>query len=169
MRSSETLADFGPSFAGRLSSLARAHEVLTAGAWDKSSLGTLVDRLVGDYSHGDDPTISIAGDEMLLPPRHLLSISMVLHELLTNALKYGALASPDGRIAIIWNAAEDAVTLDWTETGLVGVVPPTRRGFGSKMIAMSVAHELKGTSQSEWHPNGLTFRLTFPLPNQDSH
>ena len=57
--------------------------------------------------------------------------------------------------------------LDWTETGLVGVTSPTRRGFGSKMIAISVTHELKGTSESEWHSHGLTFRLAFPLPNQD--
>ena len=167
VRSSETLADFGPSFNGRLSSLARAHEVLTAGAWDKSSLRALVASLVGEYSHGDDPPVGVAGDEVLLPPRHLLSISMVLHELLTNALKYGALASPEGRISIVWSAGEDGVTLDWTETGLLGVRPPTRRGFGSKMIAMSVAHELKGISESEWHSRGLTFRLAFPLPNQD--
>lgn len=167
LRSSETLADFGPSFAGRLSSLARAHEVLTAGAWDRSSLRALVESLVGDYSHGDDPPVSLAGDELLLPPRHLLSISMVLHELLTNALKYGALASPDGHIAILWSAGEDGVALDWTESGLTGVTPPTRRGFGSKMIAMSVAHELKGTSETEWHSHGLIFRLAFPLPNQD--
>ena len=168
VRSSETLADFGPSFTGRLSSLARAHEVLTAGAWDRSSLRALVESLVGDYSHGDDPPVGVAGDEVLLPPRHLLSIGMVLHELLTNALKYGALSSPDGRIAIVWSDGEDGVTLDWIETGLVGVVPPARRGFGSKMIAMSVTHELKGTSESEWHSHGLTFRLAFPLPNQDS-
>ncbi|WP_174285398.1 sensor histidine kinase [Sphingomonas bacterium] len=168
VRSSETLADFGPAFNGRLSSLARAHEVLTAGAWDRSSLGALVESLVGDYSRGDDPPIGVAGDEVLLPPRHLLSVSMVLHELLTNALKYGALAAPGGRIVIVWSAGEDGVTLDWTETGLVGLTPPERRGFGSKMIAMSVAHELKGTSESEWHSHGLTFRLAFPLPNQDT-
>ncbi len=167
VRSSETLADFGPSFTGRLSSLARAHEVLTAGAWERSSLRALIESLVGDYLHGDDPPVGIAGDEVLLPPRQLLSISMVLHELLTNALKYGALASPDGRIAIVWSAGGSGVTLDWTETGLAGVTPPTRRGFGSKMIAISVAHELKGTSEREWHYHGLTFRLAFPLPNQD--
>lgn len=168
VRSSETLADFGPSFAGRLSSLARAHEVLTAGAWDRASLRALVESLVGDYCHGDDPPVGVAGDDVLLPPRHLLSISMILHELLTNALKYGALASSDGRIAIVWSAGEDGVMLDWTETGLVGVTPPARRGFGSKMIAMSVAHELKGTSKSDWHSHGLTFRLAFPLPNQET-
>lgn len=168
VRSSETLADFGPSFTGRLSSLARAHEVLTAGAWDRSSLRALVESLIGEYSRGDDPPVGVAGDEVLLPPRHLLSISMVLHELLTNAIKYGALASPDGRIAIVWSAGEDGVTLDWTETGLAGVTQPMRRGFGSKMIAMCVAHELKGTGERDWHSHGLTFRLAFPLPNQDS-
>lgn len=168
VRSSETLAEFGPSFAGRLSSLARAHEVLTAGAWDRSSLRMLVENLVGDYSRGDDPAVGIAGDEVLLPPKHLLSISMVLHELLTNALKYGALTSADGRIALVWSSGEEGLTLDWTETGLNGVTPPARRGFGSRMIAMSVAHELKGTSESEWHSHGLAFRLTFPLANQDS-
>ena len=167
VRSSETLADFGPAFAGRLSSLARAHEALTAGAWDRSSLRALVESLLGDYSQGDDPLVAVAGEELLLPPRHLLSISMVLHELLTNALKYGALAAPNGRIAIVWTANEDSATLSWTETGLSGVAMPTRRGFGSRMIAMSVAHELKGTSESAWHSNGLAFRLDFPLPNQD--
>ena len=167
VRSSATLGDFGPAFTGRLSALARAHEVLTADAWDRSSLRALVDSLVGDYARGDDPAIGVAGDEVLLAPRHLLSVSMVLHELLTNALKYGALAAPDGRIAIVWSAGEDGVTLDWTETGLVGVTPPARRGFGSRMIAMSVAHELKGTSESAWHSHGLSFRLAFPLPNQD--
>jgi two-component sensor histidine kinase len=132
VRSSATLADFGPAFTGRLSSLARAHEVLTAGAWDKSSLRSLVDSLVGDYSLCTDPPIGVGGDELWLPPRHLLSISMVLHELLTNALKYGALASPDGRIALVWSADDDSVRFDWIETGLVGVSPPTRQGFGSK-------------------------------------
>ncbi|WP_206436086.1 sensor histidine kinase [Altericroceibacterium xinjiangense] len=168
VRSSETLADFGPSFAGRLSSLARAHEVLTASAWDRSSLQVLVESLVGDYGRGDNPSVSVAGDEVLLPPKQILSISMVLHELLTNALKFGALASSEGRIAIVWSIGERGLALDWIETGLAGVSPPTRRGFGFKMIAMSVAHELKGTSKSEWHCDGLTFRLAFPLPNQDT-
>ncbi len=167
VRSSETLADFGPSFAGRLSSLARAHEVLTAGAWDRTSLRVLVESLVGDYAHGDDPSVTIAGDDLLLPPRHLLSISMVLHELLTNALKYGALAVPNGHIALNWSSGETGVSLAWTETGLVGVTPPIRRGFGSKMIAVSIGHELKGTAESEWHSYGLAFRMAFPLPIED--
>lgn len=166
-RSSETLGDFSPAFAGRLSSLARAHEVLTDGAWDESSLRTLVEKVVGDYAQGENAAIGITGDDLLLPPRHLLSISMVLHELLTNALKYGALRIPAGHVAIVWSAAADSVALDWIESGLVGVRSPTRRGFGSRMIALSVAHELKGTSQSDWHSHGLSFRLTFPLPLED--
>lgn len=165
VRASETLADFGPSFTGRLSSLARAHEILTAGAWEKSSLRSLVDSLVGDYSRGDEPPVVISGDELLLPPRHLLSVSMVLHELLTNALKYGALATPGARIAIGWSVGGGGFAMNWTETGLGGVEPPTRSGFGSKMIALSIAHELKGTTTSDWHSHGLDFGLRFPLPD----
>lgn len=167
-RSSETLDDFTDAFAGRLGSLARAHEVLTDATWRSASLRTLVAGIVGNLARGDDPQLAFGGEDVSLPPRHLLSISMVLHELMTNALKHGALSRPEGRVAIAWSRDERELTLDWIESGLIDVKAPTRRGFGTKMVALNVGHELKGSSSTEWHPHGLAFRLTFPIPAEEA-
>ncbi len=92
---------------------------------------------------------------------------MVLHELITNAAKYGALARPEGRILLHWERieGEDArdIRLIWKESGLSGVMPPERDGFGLKMIALSAGHELGGTAAADWRDEGLTLTLQFPL------
>ena len=163
VRASRDLQDFQPAFNGRLTSLAKAHELLTAGAWEQAPLRALADELLGVYAQGTAPPVTVEGPAVALMPRQLLSVSMILHELLTNAIKYGALASSGGRVALEWQAGDGTVTLRWTEGGLSGVVPPARRGFGTRMIDLSVGHELRGTSQADWRPTGLAFTLTFPL------
>lgn len=162
-RGASSLAEFIPAFAGRLACLGRAHEILTARAWEDAPLGEIVEALLGPYATGAEPRASYAGPSVLLAPRQLLSISMVLHELIINAVKYGALSTPTGRIALTWLVDEDSIRLEWQETGLVDLEPPTRRGFGSRMIELSVRHDLRGTSVSNWHRDGLLFELTFPL------
>ena len=158
VRASGSLPDFLAAFQGRLASLARAHEVLTAATWQAAPLGALVEELVAPHA-----AVAVAGPDVLLAPRQLLSISMILHELLSNAIKYGALAQPDGRVTLVWALADRDVALEWIESGVSGIEPPTHRGFGSKMIAMSVAHELAGTATTDWRPDGLAFHLTFAL------
>jgi len=161
VRSSASLDDFHPSFAGRLSSLGKAHELLTAAVWEEASFLALVESLLAPYVDPSDGRCAISGTDVMLAPRQFLSLSMVLHELITNAVKYGALSTLDGRLALGWAMEAGMFSLEWRESSTLGVVAPDREGFGSRMIAMSVRHELRGTSETEWGPNGLSFRLAF--------
>lgn len=155
------LRSFTSAFGGRLSSLGRAHEVLTAATWERAPLRALVDILLEPYIGGSNPKATIAGPDVLLAPRHVLSLTMIFHELITNACKYGAFSRPNGRVSLVWGAREGELALDWVESGVTPIQSPTRRGFGSKMIAMSVSHELRGTSTTEWREGGLAFSLRF--------
>lgn len=162
-RASTSLDDFTPAFTGRLASLARAHEILTAATWERAPLRALINELFGTQVEAAGGRISIAGPDILLTPRHLLSVSMILHELMTNAVKHGALSRQEGRISIRWALRDGRLLLDWIESGLSGVTPPSRTGFGSKMIALTVGHELRGKSISEWSEAGLAFQLVFAI------
>ncbi|MDB5696868.1 MAG: hypothetical protein JWN21_2411 [Sphingomonas bacterium] len=161
-RTSPTLVAFEEAFRGRLASLARAHEVLTAATWQRAPLGSLVRELVEPHLQA-----SVSGPDVLLSPRQLLSVSMILHELTANAIKYGALSRPEGRVTLVWAVADGQVAMEWVESGLDGVRAPTHRGFGSKMIAISVGHELRGTTSTDWRPDGLTFHLTFAVEAEE--
>lgn len=160
-RSVPDLGAFTEAFGGRLSSLGHAHEILTAATWERAPLRALADVLLGTYLTGPDPQASIAGPDVLLAPRHVLSLSMILHELIMNAVKYGALSRPEGRVSLAWAIDDGELALNWVESGLTGVRPPTRRGFGSKMIAMSASHELRAIARTDWLEDGLAFGLRF--------
>lgn len=162
VRASDSLDQFAQAYHGRLAALGRAHEVLTAATWQRAPLRALVAELVEPHAR-----VAVAGSDVLLGPRQLLSLSMILHELISNAIKYGALAQPDGAVTLVWAVADGQVALEWIESGCTGVVAPSHRGFGSKMIAMSVAHELAGTARTDWRDDGLAFHLTFAIAEDD--
>ncbi len=167
-RSSDTVAGFIDAFGGRLSSLGRAHEILTTATWERAPLRALIAELLGPYLDGAEPQVTIAGPDVLLGPRQLITLSMIVHELLTNAMKYGALSRSTGHIAFVWTSGDGQLVLEWIETGLKDIVPPTRKGFGTKMIARSVVHELRGREHTEWRVDGMTFYLSFPLTEEVS-
>jgi PAS domain S-box-containing protein len=164
-RSCASLQDFAPAFAGRLQALARGHEMLTLNSWEGAGLPELVEALLGPYALPPDMRVTFGGPPVDLDAKQVLSLSMILHELLTNATKYGALSWEEGRIAISWSwSAADRPGLlrfTWKESGLSGVVPPAKGGFGLKMIDLSAAHELGGGSSLEWQDEGLLFTLEF--------
>ncbi|WP_233503435.1 sensor histidine kinase [Sphingomonas psychrotolerans] len=162
-RSSSTIADFETAFAGRLASMGKAHEILTAATWERAPLRRLVEELLAAYTQGDGERVTVSGPDVLLAPRHFLSISMILHELLTNAVKYGALSNTVGRIALSWTLDHQTLKLIWIESGVPNVSAPSRRGFGSRMIELAVSHELHGTAASEWRADGLALTLTFGI------
>ena len=165
-RSVTELHEFTTAFNGRLSSLGRAHEILTAATWEHASLRTLVSELLETYLTDPNPKVSIAGPDLLLAPRHVLAMSMILHELISNALKYGALSCASGQISLIWEVSDGNLAFKWIESGVVGISPPTRRGFGSRMIDVSVSHELRGVAETDWRNGGLVFSLSFPTKEQ---
>jgi PAS domain S-box-containing protein len=165
-KSCTSMQEFAPAFAGRLQALAHGHEILTLNSWEGAGLPELVEALLGPYAVPPDMRVTFGGPPVDLDAKQVLSLSMILHELITNATKYGALSSDEGRIAISWNWSTadrpGRLHFTWKECGLRGVVPPPKRdSFGLKMIGLSATHELGGCAGWEWRDQGLLFTLEF--------
>ncbi len=159
-RASPDMGSFSKAFAGRLESLARAHELLVGQVWRDVALSALADRVLGaDVALG---RARYGGPEILLKPGQVLGLSMILHELYTNAIKYGALCNDEGGLEVDWTCGDGIVELTWKEHGPPCESDSVSSGFGNRMIAMSVKSDLKGTIERDWTPNGLTAVLRFP-------
>ena len=157
------------AFEARLLALARVHDVLTRESWEGAELGTVVADAIRplDSSEGQRSRFGISGPALRLPPRLALSIAMALHELGTNAVKYGALSQEGGTVNITWSVSrEDEIRLylRWTESGGPPVSPPTRTGFGSRLIERSLARELAGEVQLLFAPSGVVCTIEAPVP-----
>ena len=157
------------AFEGRLVALSRAHDQLTQGHWESADLGSIVDGIVAPYRDG---SVRVEGEPVRLGPQGALTLAMVLHELATNAAKYGALSAPGGALALSWTVADDRaeprLRLEWRERGGPPVRAPSRKGFGSRLVERAVAQELKGTSEIAYDPAGLACRIEIPLPLREA-
>ncbi|MGY2050979.1 sensor histidine kinase [Methylobacterium sp. JK268] len=153
------------AFAARLIALARAHDVLTRESWEGADLAEVVAGAVAplDGPQGRHARFAVAGPPLRLPPRMALSVAMALHELGTNAVKYGALSTAEGRVSIRWSVADDALTLVWRESDGPPVTPPERKGFGSRLIGQSLARELAGAVTLDYAPTGVVCTIEAPL------
>jgi PAS domain S-box-containing protein len=153
------------AFSARIVALAEAHDLLTRENWEGADLLDLLNRL--EVLHGGPERFAIIGQPVRLSPRMALSLSMVLHELATNAVKYGALSTPQGQVRIAWTVvpgpAQPRLVLTWTETGGPPVQPPTRRGFGSRLIERGLAAELSGEARIDFKPDGVVCRIEAAL------
>ncbi len=169
-KTSTSVPEFTSSFSGRLASLAKAHSLLTAEVWEAAPLDSLVRELAGTYTSEADGRVRIDGPPVMLPPRSVLALSLVIHELLTNTIKHGALSVPDGRVSISWtlqpSGGAPVVQLRWREEGMTQVAEPKHAGFGTRLINASVGHELGGTAEFHWLPGGLELHLDFPSTEQ---
>jgi two-component sensor histidine kinase len=106
-----------------------------------------------------------------LAPAAALSLGMIFHELATNAAKYGALSGPDGRVLVDWGVADQTrprVELRWREIDGPAVVPPSRKGFGSRLIERNMRHDLAGEVELDYAENGFTATFSFPLDREQS-
>lgn len=163
-KSSSTSEEFLTRFSGRLAALATAHSLLTEERWEAAPLAHLIRDLLRPFP--SDGRVHIEGPEVVLQPRVLVPLSLIIHELLTNALKHGALGRPEASIRVAWKTREGAANrllFSWREEGLQSVCPPIRAGFGSKLLQASVRHELHGTIETTWNEDGLELLLEFPL------
>jgi PAS domain S-box-containing protein len=158
---SADMASFTNSFSGRLESLARAHQLLVGQVWQDVAISALAERVLGAEVLAG--RARFGGPELLLKAGQVLGLSMILHELYTNAIKYGALCSDEGRIELDWTSGGDTIVLTWAELGTPceGADQPSS-GFGQRMIAMSVKSDLGGTIERDWRSDGLTATLRFP-------
>lgn len=160
-RVSDDMDAFLESFSGRLEALARAHSLLAGKEQPDIALTALAEQVLGaDVAQG---RARFAGPELLLPPARVLGLSMILHELYTNAVKYGALCNEDGTITFKWEREGEMVKLVWTETGEPCLPDVPSSGFGHRMIAMAVQSDLNGTIDREWASDGLTATIRFPI------
>ncbi|MCY7399307.1 MAG: PAS domain S-box protein [Sphingomonas bacterium] len=158
---SADMDSFTKSFSGRLESLARAHQLLVGQVWQDVAISALADRVLGAEVIAD--RARFGGPELLLKAGQVLGLSMILHELYTNAIKYGALCTDEGRIEVDWASAGEMIILTWREFGAPCETPDApSSGFGQRMIAMSVKSDLSGTIERDWRSDGLTATLEFP-------
>ncbi|HEY8573363.1 PAS domain S-box protein [Phenylobacterium sp.] len=154
------------AFLDRLMALSRAHDVLTREHWAGAELAAAAAAALAPFGGEDPESFSLQGPRVRLAPQEALALSMALHELATNAVKYGALSVPGGRVSISWEVGADdedpdrpgRLTLMWREDGGPAVEPPTRQGFGSRLMR-GLAQELAGTAMADWRPEGLVWRI----------
>ena len=159
---SPDMATFTTAFSGRLENLARAHQLLVGQVWQDVAVSSLADRVLGAEVVAG--RARFGGPELLLKAGQVLGLSMILHELYTNAIKYGALCSDSGEIKLDWDSDGATVTMVWRELGTPCEAPDApSSGFGQRMIAMSVRSDLNGTIERDWRPDGLTATLSFPV------
>lgn len=161
-------ADFARAFSDRLASLARAHSLLTHDSWRGAPLRDIVATALAAFLDEGRP-IEIGGDPVMVPASTTVTLSLMLHELATNAAKYGALSVADGRLSIRWSTTETgagtAVDLHWREDNGPPVSPPKNRGFGSRLLAGS-AQQLGAELDLDYAAEGLRCRLRFQVPRQ---
>jgi len=145
---------------GRVEALARAQSSLARRKWEGAALRDVVKAELAALAAPD--AFALAGPSVLLPPEQVQAASMILHELATNARKYGALSAPGGAVSVVWTAADGKLSLTWSETGGPRVAAPRKAGFGSRLIRRLV-RQLDGELSYEWRAEGLRAQLTAPL------
>ncbi|WP_375465308.1 sensor histidine kinase [uncultured Methylobacterium sp.] len=156
----------------RILALSKTHDLLTREDWTGASLREVLENELSPYRNGADH-IALDGPDVALPPRYVLAIGMTVHELTTNAAKYGALSTAAGQVRVVWSLVrhEDGarhLRLDWHESGGPRVEVPERRGFGTRLIAGGIQRELGGEVQLSFDPGGLRCLLDVPLRSPGS-
>jgi two-component sensor histidine kinase len=157
-RRAQSLKQFISDFEGRLVSLARTHDVLTQNAWTGAELSVLLDRELSAYRG----QVRLKGPEAELAVGHAQALALIVHELSTNASKYGALSVPGGAVDVAWSCEAGKLSLSWTERGGPPAAQPAEQGFGSRLIEKLVKGDLRGRSEMTFAPEGLVFRLEMP-------
>ncbi|MBC7834119.1 MAG: PAS domain-containing protein [Phycisphaerales bacterium] len=178
---SDSPQEFARAFSGRIQALARTHEALARSRWTGVDLGETVLHTLTPYTANGAPSHTIQGHNLILPARAAAPVCMALHELATNAMKYGSLSVPTGNVAVSWEigpgpsrsgekgeplAPADSsrwLRLRWVESGGPPVTPPTKRGFGMSIAEGMITYELRGVVDFEFPPAGLVCNLLIPL------
>ncbi|MEM7703193.1 MAG: CHASE domain-containing protein [Pseudomonadota bacterium] len=163
-RRAETLDDFADSLEGRIRSLSATHDLLTGTDWGTTPLKSVLEAELQHFRAGGEHIIGIDGPPVELAPNDALSFGLAIHELATNAAKYGSLSVPDGRVSIYWVLVdENMVEVEWREREGPEVKSLRRRGFGTELIEKIVAHELKHPVQLEFEREGVRCIMRVPV------
>jgi two-component sensor histidine kinase len=167
LSNAETPAALKAVLLGRVSALARAHQLLAGGRWIGADLRRLVEEELHPYVSDDETRVVIDGEPYALSPGVAQGVAMAVHELATNAVKHGALSTPSGRVTVSWTPATDTAPalIVWRESGGPRVRPPTRRGLGTNLLERALKGASGGRTEIEWAPQGLICRLWLSRPD----
>jgi PAS domain S-box-containing protein len=167
-RGTDSPEEFRQAFEGRLIALSQAHDQLTRRHWQSADLRDIISGVAGPHLSRPEEQLGIEGEAITVSPRIALTMALVLHEMTTNATKYGALSQPEGRIEIGWQierrpSKSSLLHIEWRERNGPPVEEPARPGFGSRFIQGSVTAELRGSVRMEFNPDGLRCTIDIPL------
>jgi two-component sensor histidine kinase len=164
-QSSRSIHDFVESFGGRIQSMAAAHTLLSKCSWRSVALDTLIRTELAPYT--TDTNVKISGTGVMLTSAETQALANVLHELATNAAKYGALSVPSGQVSITWdrkpNGQTGTLILDWRELGGPPVASKGQSGYGTDLIRNLIPHELGGTVDLFFAAEGVNCRIEIPI------
>ena len=163
-RRATDIDDFTESLTARIRALSATHDLLARSDWGHAAVGDIVRAELAPYMEGGDSHVLMDGPEIKLAPNDAMSLGLAIHELATNAAKYGALGSVDGRIHVSWSLPEpEQAEIHWREEGGPPVVQPSKRGFGRDLIEKIVAQELKSQVDLKFDPDGVECTLKVPV------
>jgi two-component sensor histidine kinase len=163
-RRTRDLDEFADSLEGRIRALSATHDLLTVTDWGTTPIRAVIEAELQHFRIGFDDAILLDGPPLELAPNDALSFGLAVHELATNAAKYGALSAPSGRVTIRWQlVGEHLAEVEWRETGGPPVATERRRGFGTELIEKIVAHELRQPVVLDFRPEGVVCRMRVPI------
>lgn len=163
-RRADSIDDFADSLIGRVRALSATHDLLSQTDWSNAPISKVIGSELAPYMQDSVKHVEMRGPDVSLAPNDALSLGLAVHELATNAAKYGALSTGDGRVTIDWRLmTPDLLEVHWREEGGPPVTPPTKRGFGRDLIEKIVAQELKTGVELEFYPGGVECRLRVPV------
>ena len=165
LRSAPTIAEGRMAFEARLIALSKTHDVLTRQHWEGAALREVVEQAITAYRGRGQQGFRVSGPDLMLQPKAALALSLALHELATNAVKYGALSSEGGHVRIDWRVTDEPrrFHLQWSEVGGPRVEPPQRRGFGSRLVERGLAQDLAGDVRLDFAADGVQCSIDAPL------
>lgn len=166
-RRASDIDEFADGLVGRIRALSATHDLLSQREWRNAPLYDVVQSELAPYLDPEDPHVEIGGPDALLAPNDAMSLGLALHELATNAAKYGALSVPTGMVSVEWTLSEPGLCLvTWREMGGPPVQKPDRRGFGMDLIEKIVSRELNSEVEISFEPTGVICKLAVPLRDQ---
>jgi PAS domain S-box-containing protein len=163
----ESPEDLKRAIQGRIRALANAHTLFAHSRWAGAELHDLVTQELAPYCQTQDRRADIQGAKCLLEPNKAQTLAVAVHELATNAAKYGALSAPTGTVRVEWTCSDGQLAFRWIEHGGPSVAPPKRQGFGTRVMETMI-RQLQGSIEFDWKANGLTCALTIPDIGQPS-
>jgi two-component sensor histidine kinase len=163
-RRAETIEEFATGLDGRIRALSATHDLLTQSDWGTVPIQAVIEAELAPYAGAPEHEVELSGPHVELAPNDALSLGLAVHELATNAAKFGALSERDGKVQVSWDMINDRLArINWTESGGPPVQEHRKRGFGTDLIEKIVAHELKTPVDLRFDRGGVRCTLTIPV------